>query len=625
MTDDARAPGHGRGPVLNVLSKPELARRLDQLISELLDGGRANDATRDLLLELQTHQVELELQGRELTDARHILEVSRDHYARLFDLARVGFAVFDRRGRIREINLTAAQMLGRDRLRLSNTPFPVLLAGGEMRRFLDHVSAVVGGADGAMVEPLEVDLESRRPRPEPAPQALRLVSSRRDGDDGPECFSALVDITAERRLERSKRATEHRAHAILDALPAEVLVLDAKGRVVFANDAWQRFADCPKHPTSGSSAQRADVGWDYLAACRDQASRAEAERPASKAETAAIADGVAAVLERRRQRFVAEFACERRDGEHWLALTAAPLDAEGDAAKGEETGQGAVIVQIDVTDRKRAEQNTQIAREAAAHAARVNAVGVLATSLVHELAQPLNAAAFFGRAALEQLHGADATQRPADAATLEPIIAKADAQLERAGAIVERLRDFLRHKEVRMQPVELDPLIEHTLELIGWFASQRRVALEFASGSSGLWLLGDPVQLEQVMVNLICNAVQAIDEAEMPERRVTIETCSCTSEVSPMAQTDDQTDIQTDAGSPMVKVTVRDTGPGLDVENEHALFDLFASRRGSGLGMELPISRDIVEAHGGKLWVDPSSSSGARFHFMLPLAHSGDP
>ncbi|MBK1619279.1 hypothetical protein CKO42_12695 [Lamprobacter modestohalophilus] len=621
MTDDARAPGHGRGPVLNVLSKPELARRLDQLISELLDGGGANDATRDLLLELQTHQVELELQGRELADARHILEVSRDHYARLFDLAPVGFAVFDRRGRIREINLTAAQMLGRDRLRLGGTPFPVLLAGGEMRRFLDHVSAVVGGADGVMVEPLEVDLESRRPRPEPAPQALRLVSSRRYGDDGPECFSALVDITAERRLERSKRATEHRAHAILDALPAEVLVLDAKGRVVFANDAWQRFANCPKRSTSGSSARRADVGWDYLAACRDQASRAEAERPASKAETAAIADGVAAVLERRRQRFVAEFACERRDGEHWLALTAAPLDAEGDAAKGdaakgEETGQGAVIVQIDVTDRKRAEQRTQIAREVAAHAARVNAVGVLATSLVHELAQPLNAAAFFGRAALEQLQGADATQRPKDAAMLEPMIAKADAQLERAGAIVERLRDFLRHKEVRMQSLELDPLIERTIELIGWFASQRQVELRFTSGSAGLWLLGDPIQLEQVMVNLICNGVQAIDEAEMAERRVTIATCSRRSEVSP--------EEKTDAGSPMVQVTVSDTGPGLDVENEHALFDLFASRRSSGLGMGLPISRDIVEAHGGKLWVDPSSSEGARFHFMLPLAHSGD-
>ncbi|MEA1053042.1 PAS domain-containing protein [Lamprobacter modestohalophilus] len=129
-----------------MLSKPELARRFDQLIAELQQSGGVNDTACHLLLELQTHQVELELQGRELADARHILEVSRDHYARLFDLAPVGFAVFDRRGRIREITITASQMLGRDRLRLSGTPFSVLLAGGEMRRFLNHVSAVIGDA-----------------------------------------------------------------------------------------------------------------------------------------------------------------------------------------------------------------------------------------------------------------------------------------------------------------------------------------------------------------------------------------------------------------------------------------------------------------------------------------------
>ncbi|NBC48310.1 MAG: hypothetical protein GVY22_10025 [Gammaproteobacteria bacterium] len=86
-----------------------------------------------------------------------------------------------------------------------------------------------------------------------------------------------------------------------------------------------------------------------------------------------------------------------------------------------------------------------------------------------------------------------------------------------------------------------------------------------------------------------------------------------------------QTDGQTDAGSPTVQVTVRDTGPGLDVENESALFDLFASSRSSGLGMGLPASRDIVEAHGGKLWGDPSSSGGAGFRFMLPLATTGEP
>lgn len=591
MTDDNRAP------CLNGLSKPELARRLNQLIADLVDDGRANDATRNLLLELQTHQVELELQGRELADARQILEVSRDHYARLFDLAPVGFAVFDRRGRIREINLTASRMVGRDRLRLSGTPFPVLLAAGEMRRFLDHVSTVTGGSDEAQSQSLDVDLERRRPRPESGPEALRLVSSRRSGDEGPECFSALLDITAERRLERSKTATEQRAHAILDALPAEVIVLDASGTVVLTNDAWRNAANRTENPSSIALARQAGVGSDYLAVCRDETS-------GSGTETSVIADGIEAVLKRRRERFVAEYACERQHGERWLALTAAPLDAEE---------QGAVIVQIDVTDRKRAEQDTQIARETAAHAARLNAVGVLATSLVHELAQPLNAAAFFGRAALEQLQSADAKQPPR--ATLEPMLAKTDDQLERAGAIVERLRQFLRHKEFRLQLLELDPVIERAMELIEWFARQRRVELCFRSGSAGLWLYADPIQLEQVMVNLICNGVQAVYDANASARQVTIETRSYEPRVS--------SEEQADEGPPMVQVTVSDTGPGLDLDNENALFDLFASRRSSGLGMGLPISRDIVETHGGKLWADPSSSGGAWLHFKLPLAHAG--
>ena len=300
-------------------------------------------------------------------------------------------------------------------------------------------------------------------------------------------------------------------------------------------------------------------------------------------------------------------------------MTAAPLDVGG-ADAGEDEGQGAVIVQIDITERKRAEQNTQRAREAAAHAARVNAVGVLATSLVHELAQPLNAAAFFGRAALEQLQASDAKQPLADPARLEPVLAKADAQIERAGAIVERLREFLRHKEVQMRPVELDPLIKRAMELLSWFASQRQVELRFISGSAGLWLLGDPVQLEQVLVNLVCNGVQAIEEAGMAVRRVTIETRPCASESASQRCAEAPIDEEV----PLVRVMVSDTGPGLDLDNEQAMFDLFASRRSSGLGMGLPISREIVESHGGKLWVDRGESGGARFHFTLPLADSGD-
>jgi len=578
------------------LSEPALARRFDELIAALSQERDRNSGTYDLLLELQTHQVELELQGRELTEARHILEVSRDHYARLFDLAPVGFAVFDRHGRILEINLTAAGMLGRDRTQLSGTPFPDLLAAGEMRRFLEHVATVIGDEEGATADPLDVELHRRSERPQNGPEALRLISKHSVGDYGPACFSALIDITAERRLERSKSAGQHRAHAILDALPAEVVVLDASGTIVEANDAWRRVSDCGSMPP----AQRRGVGCDYLAASRT-------ESAAGGADPQELATGVAAVLERRADHFACEYSCTRADSERWLSLTAAPLDAEG---------QGAVIVQVDVTDRKHAEHRMQTARETAAKAARVNAVGVLATSLVHELAQPLNAAAFLGQAMHAQLERSQANPTAANVAQLEDLVTKAGGQLERATHIVERVRDFLRQQALCSQPLELDPLIRRAMDLIGWFARQRDVALTFSSGTTGLWLRGDPVQLEQVMVNLICNGVQAIDGSEASTRQVTIETRVGTE--------DHAGNGQAHHSASHLQITVRDSGPGLDRESAAALFDLFASKRSSGLGMGLPISRDIVESHGGKLWADPSSSGGGLFHFTLPRANAGE-
>jgi signal transduction histidine kinase len=257
----------------------------------------------------------------------------------------------------------------------------------------------------------------------------------------------------------------------------------------------------------------------------------------------------------------------------------------------------------------------QTAREAAAKAARVNAVGVLATSLVHELAQPLNAAAFLGQAMRADLERSQADPTADKLARVEQLLGRAEDQLARATGIVDRVRDFLRQQAISSQPLEVDALIERAMGLIGWFARQRDVVLKFNSGTAGVWLRGDATQLEQVLVNLICNGVQAIDGSDAQTRQVTIET-----------QTDmnnSTLDGQTHDAASLVRITVRDSGPGLDRESAAALFDLFASKRSAGLGMGLPISRDIVESHGGKLWADLSATGGL-FHFTLPRANPGE-
>jgi two-component system, LuxR family, sensor kinase FixL len=243
---------------LRDLSRHALSRRVDELIAAAGEGPGADDQ-RALLLDLQTHQIELEMQGRELREAQQALEISRDRYARLFDLAPVGYAVLDRQTSIRDINLAAARMLRRTRSVLIDTPLSTYLAPGDMRALIAHVEKILRSEPSATPRDLKVCLrdggESR---------TLELQSCRREGVDGPECFSALLDVTAREEAQRRQRESDQLRQAVLDAIPAEIVVLDCRGRIIAANQAWRRFAE----GNGGSAELRDGLDIDYLAACR---------------------------------------------------------------------------------------------------------------------------------------------------------------------------------------------------------------------------------------------------------------------------------------------------------------------------------------------------------------------
>ncbi|MGE5153754.1 MAG: sensor histidine kinase [Bdellovibrio bacteriovorus] len=366
------------------------------------------------------------------------------------------------------------------------------------------------------------------------------------------------------------------SQAVLDALPAQVAVLDRQGVIIAVNQAWCRFA-----AENGASAElRAGLGLDYLAACRNAT-------PEAVDQARAVADGVTAVLAREVESFAMEYPCHDRDRQRWFAVTVAPLGG---------VLEGAVIVHFDISARKQAEDQARQARECAAQAARVNAVGVLAASLVHELTQPLSAAGFYsGTAAALLDQGQFAAER------LSRALAGVDAQIQRATEIVQRLRGFLRQREVRPEPLCIDEVVSGAMGLVQWFAADRKVRLQFERASPAPLVLADPIQLEQVLVNLVCNSIQAIDTADMPRREVWVSVERRPSEV---------------------EIRVRDTGPGVASGEHERLFDIFTSTKEVGLGMGLSISRGIIEAHGGRLWSDASATEGAAFHFTLPLAES---
>lgn len=576
-TSKSRATGAAVQPNgLQTLDREALEAQFQGLMTSLDSARAANDAQRCLLLALQTHEVELEIQSRMLRDTQDELRISRDHYARLFDDAPVGYVVFSRRGLIRSTNLTAAALLGHSRAQLEGGAFKQFIADGQARDFVSHLRTVF--VDSKEAPPAVCDLVVRLREPA-SDRVLRLCSVRRDGLLGPECLSVLLDITAEQEAERQRLESDRLRQSVLDALPSQIAVLDQDGRVLTANRAWCDFAE---------EAGVDDAVRDALGLNADATCRWAGDRPSE--EVLDAARGIREVIERKRSSFALEYACDTPSGQRWFLMRVIPL--EGDQ-------EGAVVAYLDITERRLAEEEARRARDALAQVARLNAVGILASSLIHELLQPLSSAGFYCSAATQLAQGPAANPD-----RLVEVIRRIDEQVHRAGDIMERLRAFLRGRKIHKVSLSLDQVLKRAFELVLWFAADRKVQLKLNAPEKLPPVETDPVQIEQVVVNLICNAVQAIDAAKCERREVVLD-------VIP--------------GEREVELIVRDTGPGLPEGRHAAIFDIFESTNDSSLGLGLAISRAIAEGHGGRLWADPAPVEGAVFHLTLPIGPEEDP
>lgn len=247
----------------------------------------------------------------------------------------------------------------------------------------------------------------------------------------------------------------------------------------------------------------------------------------------------------------------------------------------------------DLTEKQRGELKLQELQSDLIHVSRLSAMGTMASTLAHELNQPLTAIANYLEAARDLLNRENRSA-DLDQMLLEAIGESAKEAL-RAGGIVRRLRDFVSRGEVEKHVEDLPRLIDESsrLALIG--ARERGVTADFIiSGKVGLVLV-DRIQIQQVLVNLIRNAVEAM--ADSPVRELTI--------------------AARPGGKGMVRISVADTGPGIDPRLRAQLFQAFASTKEHGMGLGLSICRTIVEAHGGRIWTEPRAGGGTIFQFTI--------
>jgi PAS domain S-box-containing protein len=250
----------------------------------------------------------------------------------------------------------------------------------------------------------------------------------------------------------------------------------------------------------------------------------------------------------------------------------------------------------EVAGRIAADEALHQARAELMHATRALSLGELTTSLAHEFNQPLAAIVTNGEAGLRWL----ATEVP-NLVEARQAVGRIVREANRASEILQRIRALLTKSTTEREWLDTTAVVDEVVKLIRPEAERHRVALEARLASDLPRVLGARVELQQVVLNLVMNGLEALSEAAGDPR--TLEVRSERHELE---------------GQPGVLLAVEDTGPGVPGENAERIFEAFYSTKPNGLGMGLPISRSIVETLGGRLWLAPRADSGARFRCFLP-------
>jgi C4-dicarboxylate-specific signal transduction histidine kinase len=250
---------------------------------------------------------------------------------------------------------------------------------------------------------------------------------------------------------------------------------------------------------------------------------------------------------------------------------------------------------MDITERRQAEEALRDAQADLARAARLTTMGELLASIAHEINQPLAAVATSGDACLRWLN----RDQP-DLASARDAASRVVRDAHRAGDVIRSLRALTKKSGPQLTRLDIHDAIEEVLALTRGELQQHGVVLHTDLSAGAQPVLGDRVQLQQVVLNLIMNGIQAMAAVTEHRRELTVSVAL--------------------AAPDRMQVLVEDTGPGLDPAIAPRIFDPFFTTKPDGLGMGLSICRSIIEAHGGQLWASPQAPHGTAFHFTIPIA-----
>lgn len=498
-------------------------------------------------------------------------------YQTIFDTMTEGVAVFDSQGIVRAFNAAAVRISGWSAEQMLGLPLnaPKYRCYDASGRLLDHTEY-----------PAMVCLRTRQPTIDEVVGIVRPDGKTAwvscccqpiliDGGDGSVgVLSTIRDITERRQAEQARQASEAALRSFFDSAPLFMGVIEDLGEdllIVRINSyGAQAFALEPQ-AMQGRTSRSLGISDEHLQLWRQKlvASR-QLGQPVSF-----------------------QYSYDVNGQANWLSATVCPLtDAPAD--------QYCFVVDI-ITARVRAEETVRLQQAQIAHVQRVSSLGQMASELAHELNQPLFAIGNFAAASLQALD--ELSEAPPT--NLRHWLTQIAAQADRAGQIVHRLHRFVRKSPTTHQRLELAELIREGLELVAVDARLHGVELECIETRQPIHVFADRIQVQQVLVNLVLNGIEAMSASEANHRKLTVR-------------------VQLADAAGHAALIVRDRGRGLDAVPIERLFEPYFSTKPNGSGMGLTISREIARSLGGDLAAAPASGPGAQFTLTLPLHEGAD-
>ncbi|HXV84147.1 MAG TPA: ATP-binding protein, partial [Candidatus Binatia bacterium] len=290
--------------------------------------------------------------------------------------------------------------------------------------------------------------------------------------------------------------------------------------------------------------------------------------------------------------FEAEFRVVLPDGnERWMAARGRSMNEPM------EHGLRRIGAVFDITERKRVQHELDRQREELAHVGRVSAMGQLASALAHELNQPLGAILRNAEAAELFLRA-----NPPDLNEVAAILADIRKDDRRAGEVIDRMRALLKRRESQWVELDWNVLVQEVARLVRHDAESRRINLALHLARSAVCVQGDRVQLQQVLLNILLNAMDAMKTTALERRWISVQTLQVNGQA---------------------EVVVRDRGGGISPVDLKRLFDPFFTTKPDGMGMGLAISQTIIQTHGGRIVAENNPDGGASFRVVLPMSHHG--